>query len=115
MLARLLLLLVQLAVGWFVAPHVARYVPSFGTIDIFVYAVIFAVLVTLVGFIGSLILQGVGTPTTGTLTSSLLFALIFAALTLFQPVTSLVAEFIPGLQLRLYPLIGAVLGYLIKR
>jgi hypothetical protein len=115
MLARLLLLLVQLAVGWFLAPQIARYVPSFGTFDIFIYAVIFALLVTIVGFIGSLILQGVGTPGTGTLTSSLLFALIFAALTLLPPVTNFVADFVPGLQLRLYPLIGAVLGYLIKR
>jgi hypothetical protein len=115
MLARLILLLVQLAVGWFAAPYIAAYIPRFGALDIYVYAIIFALLVTIVGFIGSLILQGVGTPSTGTLTFALLFAIVFAALTMLQPVTSLVADFVPGLPLRAYPLIGAVLGYLLKR
>jgi len=115
MLGRLLLLLVQLAVGWLAAPHLARYVPGLGALDIFVYAVIYAVLVTIVGFVGSLVLQGVGTPSTGTLSSSIVFALIFAALTLLPPVTSFVAGFVPGLRPHVYPLIGAVLGYLVKR
>jgi hypothetical protein len=116
MLGRLILLLVQLAVGWFAAPHIIRYLPPFGGgLDIFVYAVVFAILVTLVGFIGSLILQGVGTPGGGTLASSLIFALIFAGLTLLPPVTSFVAGVVPGVRTLMYPLIGAVIGYIIKR
>jgi hypothetical protein len=115
MLARLILLLAQLAVGWFAAPHLARYVPSFGAADIFVYAILFAVLVTVVGFVGSLVLQGVGTPSTGTLTGSIIFALIFAALTFVPPVTAFVSSAVPGLRPLLYPLIGAVLGYFVKR
>jgi hypothetical protein len=115
MLARLILLLVQLAIGWFAAPQIARHLPHFGSGDIFIYAVIFAILVTLIGFVGSLVLQGVGTPTTGTLTTSLVLALVFAALTLVPAVTG----FVSGLGLRIpllvYPLIGAVLGYAIKR
>lgn len=115
MLARLILLLVQLGVGWFGAPYIVRYLPSFGALDIFIYAVAFALLVTVVGFIGSLVLQGVGTPTTGTLTSSLVVALIFAGLTLLPPVTTFVSGLIPGVRLLVYPLIGAVLGYAAKR
>jgi hypothetical protein len=116
MLARLILLLVQLGVGWFGAPHILRYLPKFGgAVDIFVFAVVVALLVTVVGFVGSLILQGVGTPTTGTLTSSLVFALIFAGLTLVEPVVVFVDGLVPGLRPSVYPLIGAVLGYFIKR
>lgn len=116
MLARLILLLVQLAVGWFAAPHILRYLPKFGsTVDIFIYAIVVALLVTVVGFAGSLVLQGVGTPGTGTLTSALLFALIFAALTLVEPVTAFVSSLSPGIPRTVYPLVGAVLGYFIKR
>ena len=116
MLARLILLLVQLGVGWFGAPHILRYLPKFGgVVDIFVFAVVVALLVTVVGFVGSLILQGVGTPTTGTLTSALVFALIFAGLTLVEPVVVFVDSLVRGLRPSVYPLIGAVLGYFIKR
>jgi hypothetical protein len=56
MLARLILLLVQLAVGWFAAPHILRYLPKFtGVVDLFVYAIVVALLVTVVGFAGSLV------------------------------------------------------------
>jgi hypothetical protein len=116
MLARLILLLLQLAIGWFAAPHVLRYLPKFGsTVDIFIYAIVVALLVTVVGFAGSLVLQGVGTPTTGTLTSALVVALIFAALTLVEPVTAFVSGITPGIRREVYPLVGAVLGYFIKR
>jgi hypothetical protein len=116
MLGRLILLLFQLAVGWFAAPHIVRYLPKFGgVVDLFVYAIIVALLVTVVGFVGSLVLQGVGTPTTGTLTSALVLALIFAALTLIEPVTAFVSNITPGIRRDVYPLIGAVLGYFIKR
>ncbi len=116
MLARLILLLLQVAVGWFAAPHILRYLPKFGgAVDIFIYAIVVALLVTVVGFSGSLVLQGVGTPTSGTLTSALIFALIFAALTLVEPVTAFVSSISPGMRREVYPLIGAVLGYFIKR
>jgi hypothetical protein len=115
MLARIILLLLQLAVGGFGAPYLGRYMPSLGAIDIFVDAVLFALLVTIVGFVGSLVLQGVATPTARTLTSAVVVALIFAALTFVPPITNLVSGFVPGLRPDIYPLIGAVLGYLIKR
>jgi hypothetical protein len=116
MLARLILLLLQLAIGWFAAPQILRYLPKFGsTVDIFIYAIVVALLVTIVGFAGSLVLQGVGTPSTGTLTSALIFALIFAALTLVEPVTAFVSSISPGIPRAVYPLVGAVLGYFIKR
>jgi len=115
MLARLILLLVQLGIGWVGGRYIVRYLPSFGPLDIFIYAVVFALLVTVIGFVGSLVLQGVGTPTTGTLTASLVLALIFAGLTLLAPVTTFVSSIVPNVPLLIYPLVGAVLGYFIKR
>jgi hypothetical protein len=116
MLGRLILVILQLAVGYFGTNYIRGVLPAFGPpIDIFIYAIVVALLVTVVGFAGSLVLQGVGTPTTGTLTSALIFALIFAALTLVEPVTAFVWSISPGIPRAVYPLVGAVLGYFIKR
>lgn len=103
--------------GWVVcrAAYPALRAEFGSTVDIFIYAIVAALLVTVVGFAGSLVLQGVGTPTTGTLTSALVLALIFAALTLVEPVTAFVSSITPGIRREVYPLVGAVLGYFIKR
>ena len=98
MLGRLILVILQLAVGYFGTNYIRGVLPSlWPPIDIFIYAIVVALLVTVVGFAGSLVLQGVGTPTTGTLTSALIFALIFAALTLVEPVTAFVSSISPGI------------------
>ncbi|MBN9268393.1 MAG: hypothetical protein J0I75_28230, partial [Hyphomicrobium sp.] len=62
-----------------------------------------------------IVLKGVRTPGPGTLTVSLIVALIFAALTFVPPITQAVAQIVPRLEILLWPLIGAAIGYFIKR
>ena len=80
-----------------------------------VIAALFAVIVFVIGFIGSIVLKGVRTPGAGTLAVSLILALIFAALTFVPPITQAAAQFIPQLEILLWPLIGAAIGYFLKR
>ena len=116
MLGRLVLILVQLGAGWFLAPVIAKQLPNFGSLTIFVYAAIFAIVIWLVGIIGSLVLKDVPQPSPSTLTVALVGALIGAGLTMVPEVGKAVGQVIKGgLPTLAYPLLGAVLGYAIKK
>jgi hypothetical protein len=116
MLGRLVLFLVQLGVGYFGGQAIIAKIPSFGRLDIFIYAVAFAIIVWLLGFIGSVVLKDVAQPSPATLTVALVGALIGAGLTLVPQVTSAVSGLVRGgIPTLVYPLIGAVLGYAIRR
>jgi len=120
MLGYIILILLQIGGSWALAPQVKRYLPSIPQFDgynveIFVWASLYAVIVFVIGFIGSILLKGVRTPGAGTLTVTLLLALIFAALTFVAPLTQAVTQAVPRLEILLWPLIGAVIGYIIKR
>ena len=116
MLSRLILLALQLVVAWFAAPIIVRYIPGLGGLQLFVYALIFAVLVWVVGLVLSQVLRETGMPSSSTLAASIVVALIGAALITWLP--GLVPDLgrsmrqIPTLA---YPLIGAAIGYHIKR
>jgi hypothetical protein len=116
MLSRLILLLVQAAVAWFATPAIVRYIPGLGGLQLFVYAAVFAVLVWVVGLVLSQVLRETGMPSSSTLVATLILALIGAAIVTWLPLvlpearTALRA--IPDLA---YPLIGALLGYHLKR
>jgi hypothetical protein len=114
MLGKLILLLLQIAIAWFLAPILYSKIPVPGEFGIFLYAVLFAILVFLTGVLGAQVLQGVGGPSSATLSASLVLALIVAAVVAFLP--DLVAA-IPGSTIshRGLVLAGAVLGYWIKR
>lgn len=114
MFGRLILIALQLAIGWFAAPEVAKHLPKLGDLDFFVMAAIFAVIVWLVGFIGALVLKDVGQPTPSTLLVALVCAVIFAGLTLVPEVMNAINGVV-RIPVLAYPLIGAVLGYAIKR
>jgi hypothetical protein len=93
-----------------------RYLPGLGNLVLFAYAAVFAVLIWVVGLITAQVLREVGTPSSATLVASLILALLGAALVTFVP------EFAPDLRQPLralpdlaYPLIGAAIGYHIKR
>jgi hypothetical protein len=116
MLSKLILLGLQLVIAWFGAPHVMRYIPGLGALHIFVYAVVLAVIVWLVGLIAAQVLKEIGQPSSGTLVSAIVVALIGAALITWLP------DVVPDLGRPMrqiptlaYPLIGAVLGYQIRR
>ena len=113
MLGYLVLLALQLAGAWFVAPQIVRYIPLSGDLRTFVYAAVFAVLVWIIGLVGAQVLKDVRTPTSSTLALSLMFALIGAAIVVFAPgLLQAVPLNIPALAV---PLIGAVIGYLLRR
>lgn len=117
MLPRIVLTLAQVAVGWNLASQVQGLIPGkFGALDIFLTAVIVAVLVWLVGQIGALVLKDTPPPSAATLTACLVLALAGAALTLVPPLTQAINGVLKGgVPLKVYPLIGAVLGYLARR
>lgn len=116
----IILIILQVAGAWLITPRLRGLIPnipSFGGYDleIFFWALLAAVVVFIIGFVGSIVLKGVRTPGVGTLTLSILLALVFAALTFVAPVTQAVGQFVPALQTHWWPIIGAVLGYLLRR
>jgi hypothetical protein len=116
MLSRLILLLVQAAVAWFATPAIVRYIPGLGGLQLFVYAAVFAVLVWVVGLVLSQVLRETGMPSSATFVAALILAMIGAAvvtwLPVFVPDARTALRVIPDLA---YPLIGALLGYHLKR
>jgi hypothetical protein len=116
MLSRLVLLAVQLIVAWIAAPYVVRYIPGMGRLEIFVYAAVFAVLVWIVGLVLSQVLRDTGMPSSGTLVSALVVALIAAAIYTWLPMFVPDAKrFMLNLPEKAYPLVGALIGYHIRR
>lgn len=111
MLGRLVLILLQLAIGWFGAPQVLRYVPVGGDAQVFVYAVAAAIIVWVVGLIGAQVLKDVATPTAGTLAAALLGGVIGAAIVVFK-LNQMVPINIPP---NLWPLGLATLGYALRK
>ena len=116
MLGRLVLILVQLGAGWLLAPVIAKQLPNFGSLTIFVLRGHFRHRHLADGdhrFAGA---EGRATPSASTLTVALMGALIGAGLTMVPEVGSAIGQVIKGgLPTLAYPLIGAVLGYAIKR
>ena len=114
MLGRLVLLLLQIAAGYILGKIAMGYIPIRGDLSIFVYAVVVSVIIFLIGIVASQIIKDVGMPHSGTLSSSLVLALIFALIWTFLP------PIVPDLPWNKVPaqwavLIGAVLGYFAKR
>ena len=109
MLPRIVLILLQIAASWFIAPQIVRYIPIGGALNIFVYAVVFAIIVWIVGLIGAEILKDTPRPSPSTLTAALVVALIGAGLIFIPGLVQAVPFKFNSLYL---PLGGAVLGYL---
>lgn len=114
MLGRLILILLQAIIAWFLAPIIVGYVPVSGDFSLFIYAIVFAIIVFLVGVVAAQFLRGVGQPGTSALSWALVLGLIAAALATWGP------SFVPQLswgaiQGRGLVLAGTILGYLIRR
>jgi hypothetical protein len=119
MLPRIVLLLVQIAAAWFLADPIKAALPALVArpYDIYVYAVIYALIIFLVGFAGSLILKNVRVPSTGTFIATVVLAFVGASLTLFETVRTTIEQALPLLRSnqKVYALLGALIGYLAKR
>ncbi|MGH9366644.1 MAG: hypothetical protein ACRD3M_03105, partial [Thermoanaerobaculia bacterium] len=78
----LILLLLQIVIGWFGSQAVMGYVGGSvpGTFRLYVFALVAAIVVFLIGVIAAQILKEVGHPSSHTLSWALLLALIAAAL-----------------------------------
>ena len=113
MLARLILLLLQIVIGWYGTNAIMGYI-KFGQFRLFIFAIVAAIVVFLIGIIAAQILREVGAPSTHTLSWSLALALIAAALWTFGPVY---LRDIPWRQVtaEYAVLAAAILGYVIKR
>ena len=113
MLGRLILLLLQVAVGWFGTEVIMSYI-RFPNFRLFIFAIVAAIVVFLIGIIGAQVLREVGSPSSRTLTWSLVLALIVAALWTFGPD---ILRDVPWGRIRgeFAVLAGAIIGYMIKR
>ena len=116
MLGRLILILIQLAAGWFLASHILRMLPNVGIEGrILLLAVVFAIVVWAIGALGAIVLKGVASPSPSTLVFALVGALLFALIPLVPDVAKAVKSVVSGIRPEIFPLIGAVIGYAIKR
>jgi len=119
MLPRIVLLLIQVAAAWFLADPIKAALPTVlgRPYDIFVYALIYAVIIVVVGFAGALVLKGLRLPSAATFIASLVLAAILSAITLFSQINGPIQEALPLLRdnAKLYPLVGALVGYVLKR
>ena len=114
MLGKLVLVALQIVVGWGAGSIVRQYIPVSGAFDLFVYAGVFAVLAYATGILASLIIKDVGSPSPAALTSSLVLALIAAAVATYG--MDLIAQ-LPGgtISKRGLVLAGAIVGYMLRK
>jgi hypothetical protein len=113
MLGRLVVLLMQVTVGWFATNSLMTQI-KFAEFRLFLFAVIAAIVVYLVGVLAAQIIKDVGAPSSQTLTLALLFSLAAAALATWGP------AIVPSLPLKQLPdrtlvMAGAILGYMLKK
>ncbi len=111
MLSYLVLIALQIAGAWFGAPVVLRYIPVSGDPRTFAHAAVFAVIVWIVGLLGSLVLKDVRTPGTASLGLGLVLALAGAAIIVAGLVGRIPLHFAP----MFLPLAGAIVGYVLRR
>lgn len=116
MLGRLVLLLIQIVGGWFGSNAIMGYINIGGEFRIFIFAIVAAIVVFLIGIIAAQVLKDVGQPSSHTLSWSLMFAVIAALLWQFGPTLPLLKEVPWGRVPELYAVLaGAILGYTIKK
>lgn len=112
MIGYLLLVVLQFVSAFFGAPVVLGYIPVQGDPRTFVHALVFAVIVWIVGLLGSFALKDVRMPTTQALVSAMIGAVIGAALMFLPQLLAAIPFKFPPLYL---PLAGAILGYMLRR
>jgi hypothetical protein len=116
MLGRLVLLLLQIALGWYGATYLMGMMSVPGAFELYIFAIVAAIVVFLVGVIGAQVLKEVGTPSGHTLSWTLAFALIAALLWSFGPTLPVLSEVPWGKVPAVYAVLaGAILGYTIKK
>ena len=112
MLGRIVLILVQLAGAWFLAPLVARYIPVTGVVRDLLYALLFAVFAWVIGLVSAEVIKGVNKPQGSSFFWSIVLALVGAAILIAPTYVPNFNFALPlGIATLSLPLIGAVIGY----
>ena len=116
MLGRLVLLLLQIAVGWYGSKALMGMINVPSAFGLYVFAIVAAIVVFLIGVIAAQVLKEVGTPGGHTLSWALALALIAALLWSFGPGLPILSE-VPWSKIpaEYAVLAGAILGYTIKK
>ena len=109
-MGRLVLFIIQLVVVGVVGTALIKYL-SADILKVFIYGVLAALLAWLTGIVGARVLQGVLPPSQQALFTAIVGGLIGAALWFVPQVQTLV----PQLPEFAWPVIGAVIGYHVKR
>lgn len=116
MIGYIVLVALQAGLGWlggnYIVDNYLKALPISGDAKIFVLATVFAVVVWIVGVVGSFALKDVRMPSTNTLAWALVAALLFAGLTLVPQAMAFVPK---GITKQAFPLVGAILGYMLRR
>jgi hypothetical protein len=111
MLGRLILLLIQVAGGWFASKALMSAI-KFGEFRLFIFAVVAAIVVYVIGILAALVVKDVASPSPATLTSALIIALIAAAVRTWGGAIVPALNQVPDKHL---VLAGAILGYWLKK
>lgn len=111
MLGRIILVLLQLLIGFAAGPYVQRYISVGGDVQNFINGAIYALVIYLVGLIAAQIVKDVPTPSPAALTYALIGGLIGAAII----ATGFYHQIPVRMPQQFYPLILAVVGYTLKR
>ena len=114
MLGRLMLILVQLVVGWYAALEIAKALTQFGSLYMYLLALLFAVLVWAIGLLAAAVLKDVSQPGPSALLVAFATAVVFSVLPLFPEAQNAIVSVTGPFDERLYPLVGAVLGYSVQ-
>ncbi|MEQ1697171.1 MAG: hypothetical protein ABL901_15155 [Hyphomicrobiaceae bacterium] len=112
MLGTIILVAIQFAAAFLGAPLILQNIPISGDLKIFAYGAAYAVIIWIVGLVGSFALKDVNLPSSKTLGAALVGGLIGAGLTLIPGLLSAVPFKFPTLYV---PLMGAIIGYMIRR
>ncbi|MBX9925340.1 MAG: hypothetical protein K2Y05_03190 [Hyphomicrobiaceae bacterium] len=112
MLGLIILIALQFALAFLGAPQIMKFLPVPGDLRIFAMAVVYGVIVWIVALVGAFALKDVNVPSGKTLGAVLIGALIGAGLTL---VPGLMAASPVKFDKSYLPLIGAIVGYVVRR
>lgn len=121
MLPKIVLFGLQFLAVWYlgdlVSTTIARGLAVARDNMIYVYALVYPVIVMLVGHAGSTVLKGVRRPSGATLIVTIAAAIALALTTLVPQIVQVVEGIVPALRGNryVYPLIGALAGYYLKR
>ena len=117
MLPKIILTLLQIHIAWVYGPQLKGLVQTnFGKFEILILAVVIAVVIWLIGHLGALVLKETPPPSNAKLVTMLVLALIFAAITLVDPAMAFIRKTLSfDIPQRAYPIIGAIIGYQVKK